>query len=70
MLSSGAPVIPVATDGSYFRLRRAHVAVGCPVDVRELMDPSLDEKGNLKLISEKLRQRIIELEKLINEPKK
>ncbi len=66
-LSAGVPVIPVYTNGSYFNRKRARVIIGRPIDIFELSDDSLGEKENLKQISEKLRSRIIELEKLLYE---
>jgi 1-acyl-sn-glycerol-3-phosphate acyltransferase len=66
-LSSGVKIIPVYTDGSYFRRRRAHVVVGKPIDAADLAEAGLDEKETLRLVSQRLRERIIELEKLCNE---
>lgn len=66
-LSSGVPVIPVVTNGSYFKKSRARVIIGKPIDTLSLSDPSLGEKEDLKQVSEKLRASIIELEKLLYE---
>ena len=60
-LISGAPIIPVYTDGSYFKKKRAHVIIGKPIDVLSLVDESLSEKENIEKINGILRQRIIEL---------
>ncbi len=60
-LHSGAPIIPVATNGKFFHKERARVIIGKPIDVREWYDDSLDEKQNLANITEKLREKIIEL---------
>lgn len=73
-LSSGAPVVPVYTNGSYIKKKRAHVIIGKPISVSELVDDSLSEKENIEKISEYLRQRIIalgnELERQCNKSKK
>ncbi len=66
-LQSGVPVIPVFTDGAYFNRRRAHVIIGKPVFARDLTDNSLTEKENLTRVSDALRQKIISLEKQLNE---
>ncbi len=69
-LTAGVPVIPVVTDGSYFRRRRANVLIGKPVDVRDYSDETRHQKDDLRIVSECLRQHIIELEKLLNEKSK
>ncbi len=55
-LQSGAPVIPVVTNGSYFSLkRRAHVLIGTPVYAADLREEGKTEKENLRIVSEKFR---------------
>ena len=66
-LRSDAPVIPVVTNGSYFSKKRARVMIGEPINVSDLSDPGLGEKEDLKNVSAKLRERIIELEKKLYE---
>ena len=66
-LASGVPVIPVYTNGSYFNRSRARVIIGRPLLAADLAQEGLDEKQTLQQVSEGLRQRIIELEKLLNE---
>lgn len=66
-LSAGAPVIPVFTNGSYFNKKRARVIIGKPMDLTEYVDSSLSEKENLTNASEAMRNKIIELERLLNE---
>ena len=67
-LRAGVPVIPVVTNGSYFNLKkRARVMIGEPINADDLSDPSLGEKEDLKSVSAKLRERIIELEKMLYE---
>lgn len=61
-LLSGAPVIPVYTNGSYFRKERARVMIGKPVFVRDAYDDSLSEAENLEKINTLLREKIIQLQ--------
>ena len=60
-LESGAPIIPVYTNGSYFKSKRARVMIGKPIYVQDLWDATLDEKQNIDRITEMLRLKIIEL---------
>ena len=60
-LMSGAPVIPVYTDGCYFKRRRAHVIIGKPIHVSTIARDDLSEKENIEAVNEYFRQRIIEL---------
>ncbi|MBR4661608.1 MAG: 1-acyl-sn-glycerol-3-phosphate acyltransferase, partial [Clostridia bacterium] len=66
-LRADAPVIPVVTNGSYFKRKRARVMIGEAINVRDLSDPALGEKEDLKNVSAKLRERIIELENKLYE---
>ena len=65
-LLSGAKIIPVVTNGSYFCRKRARVLIGKPILASDLLEDGADEKENLKIVSERLRERIMELEKLLN----
>ena len=69
-LAAGTPVIPVVTNGSYFRPARARVIIGKPFSAVELAPEGLEEKETLRLVSERMRQRIIDLEKLLDEKAK
>lgn len=69
-LVSGAPVIPVFTDGAYFSKKRARVMIGKPIYARDLLDDSLSEKENLENISRALREKIISLEQMLYEQTK
>ena len=60
-LQTGAPVIPVYTNGSYFKKERCRVIIGKPVDVCALYDPARSQRENMELLAEKLRQKIIDL---------
>ena len=66
-LTSGVPIIPVVTNGSYFRKQRARVLIGKPLRAAELAEDGLSERETLQLVSDRLRERIMELEKLLNE---
>ncbi len=65
-LESGAPIIPVYTNGSYFKKQRAQVMIGKPIYARDLWDASLDDKQNIERITEMLRAKIIELGNELN----
>ena len=61
---SGAPIIPIVTNGVYFRKKeRARVLIGKPIDIGVWWDPSKERRDNLSYISEKLRKEIIRLSK-------
>lgn len=68
-VSSGAPIIPVYIDGKYFTKERACAIIGKPIDVLSLYDHSLSEQENLKLITEKLRDKVVELKNELNSRK-
>ncbi|MBP5295442.1 MAG: 1-acyl-sn-glycerol-3-phosphate acyltransferase [Lachnospiraceae bacterium] len=58
-LQSGAPVIPVVTDGSYFNFRRrARVLIGTPVYAKDLREEGVGEKENLRIVADKFRSII------------
>lgn len=62
-LESGAPIIPVYTNGKYFTKSRARVIIGEPIYVQDLYDNNLSEKENIEKINDFLRNTIIELGK-------
>lgn len=66
-LESGAPIIPVYTDGNYFGKGRNHILIGTPLDVRQLYDDSKSEKENIVYITEYLRGHINELRVRLNQ---
>lgn len=66
-LESGAPIIPLYTNGAYFTEKRAHVVIGTPINVREYYDNNKSEKENITYITELLRNKIIELGKSYEE---
>ncbi len=66
-LTAGVKIIPVYTNGSYFQKKRARVIIGTPIDAESLLDPAADDKTNVCIVAEKLRERIILLGELLDE---
>lgn len=66
-LSSGAPVIPVYTNGSYFSKKRARVVIGRPVFAEDLVPRDLSDREKIDLLSGALRERVKELGELSDE---
>lgn len=66
-LSSGAPVIPIYTEGNYFKKKRNTIVIGKAFYASEYEDVSLSDKENVKNVSDAFRNKIIELEKMANE---
>ena len=60
-LESGAEIIPVYTNGSYFSKKRARVIIGCPVYAERLWDDGMDEKTNIERITDIIRERVVKL---------
>lgn len=58
---TNVPVIPVYTNGSYFKKKRARVIIGCPINISDLVDGSLSERENITNINQVMRERVIEL---------
>ena len=69
-LRTGAPIIPLYTHGAYFTKKRAAVVIGKPICADRLYDETLSEKENVRRITETVRQRIVDLEKLPDEKQK
>ena len=69
-LSSGAKIVPVYTSGNMFSKKRVRVIIGEPITVADYYDESLSEKENIEKITEMLREKIIGLEKLLDEKSK
>ena len=69
-LTANVPVIPVYTNGKYFCKERARVIIGTPMNPMDYADDSLDDKENIALFTNALRQRIIELGNELNEQRK
>lgn len=69
-LSSGAPIIPVYTDGNYFNKKRAHIVIGTPLDPLSVINGDMSESEKIEAINKKLRQRILELKDELERHKK
>ena len=65
-LSSGAKIVPVVTNGSYFCRKRARVLIGKPILASDLLPEDADETESLRIVSERLREHIIALENMLN----
>ena len=60
-LMSNTPIVPIYTNGVYFKRQRARVIIGKPIYVSELYNEAEDYKTNLDRITRELRERIIQL---------
>jgi 1-acyl-sn-glycerol-3-phosphate acyltransferase len=60
-LESGAPIIPFYNMGNYGFGRKNEIIIGKPFYARDYYDDNLSERENVEIITEKLRDRIIEL---------
>ena len=66
-LSTDVPVIPVYTNGSYFRKKRAAIIIGCPINAADLTDSKASDKENIQRVTDALREKIINLGELLDE---
>lgn len=66
-LETGVKIIPTYITGGYFKKKRIGVLIGKPINVRDFYDASINEKENVKNITNILRSKIIELGKLYEE---
>lgn len=66
-LSTGVPVIPVYTNGSYFKKKRAEVMIGTPIYPRDHIQSDKSDKENTEILSAVMRERLLTLEKLFEE---
>ena len=60
-ITTGVPVIPIYTNGSYFNKKRARVIIGKPICVSDLIDEQGDYKENLQIVITEMRECIIGL---------
>ena len=60
-LESGSPIIPFYNMGNYGFGRKNELIVGKPFYARDYYDDNLSVRENAEIITEKLRDRIIEL---------
>ena len=66
-LSTGVPVIPVYTNGSYFSKKRACVIIGEKIMPYETVSPETEERQAVTLLNERFREKIISLGKELKE---
>ena len=66
-LCTGAPVIPVYTNGSYFKKKRAEVIIGTPINPLEYIQNDRSDKENTEILNGVIRERLIRLERLLEE---
>lgn len=69
-LSAGVPVIPVYTNGRYWKRERAVVIIGTPMDVSLLTKEGCSDKENIERVSQAMRERVVELGKKLDEREK
>lgn len=70
-LESGAPIIPVYTNGIYGKLKkkykdRARVIIGKKIFVQDLYDNNKSEKENIAFINDCIKNKIAGLKELLN----
>lgn len=66
---SGAPIIPVYTDGNYFGKGRANVMIGKPINPSDIIDPSLEMSKNIETLTNYIRNKVIGLRDETNSKK-
>ena len=66
---SGAPIIPVYTDGNYFGKGRANVMIGKPINPNDIIDPSLEMSKNIETLTNYIRNKVISLRDETNNKK-
>ena len=69
-LISKVPIIPVYTNGIYYKKARTRVIIGKKIMVEDLIDESLSEKENIELINKYLRDKIMRLGDELNKKTK
>ena len=60
-IHSDAPIVPVYTDGNYGLLKRAHVVIGAPLQLRELQKEGLGEQEQLAHLTKALEETVFAL---------
>ena len=65
-LMSEAPIIPVYTNGIYFTKKRVRVIIGTPIKIENLIDKNLSEKENIDIVNKAIKEKIIELGRMLN----
>ena len=68
-LMSEAPIIPIYTNGIYFTKKRVRVIIGTPIKIENLIDKNLSEKENIDIVNKTIKEKIIELGRMLDEKK-
>ena len=68
-LMTNTNIVPVYTDGVYFKKARARVIIGKPIVISDIVDDKLSEKENIERVNKALRDKIIDLQRLLDEQK-
>lgn len=66
-LETGAPIIPVYTNGSYLKKERARVVIGEKIYLQDLYDDARTEKENIAQLCEYVKNSIRVLRDKLNE---
>lgn len=64
-LLTDAPIIPVYTNGQY-KKKRNRVLIGKPLNIKTLINGDNATEKNIEIISKEMRDKIIDLEKILN----
>ena len=71
-LETGAPIIPVYTNGVYGKLKRkkkdcTRVVIGKKIFINDLYNENLSEKENIEFINDYIKNKIISLKTMLEE---
>ena len=66
-LTTDTPIVPMYTDGAYFKKQRARVIIGTPIFPSEYTDPNRSDKENIAALNLAMREKIIDLGNLLHE---
>ena len=66
-LNSGVPVIPVWTEGKYFRSGRTHVVIGVPMDPAGFQREGCTDRENIEAFAAAMRENVMRLKELAHE---
>ena len=61
-IQAQVPVIPVYTNGSYFKKKRAEVIIGTPINVADQVTREMKEDEKIRQVTQVFRERIIRLQ--------
>lgn len=60
-LKSGAPIVPVITDGNYGPLKRVHLMVGETIDLTGYLDGKKETKEDIERLNDIVREKVLQL---------